>query len=31
MISKLIKKTTTFVVSAAMVFSTITFTMPENS
>ena len=31
MISKLIKKTTTFVVSAAMVFSTITFTMPEKT
>ena len=31
MISKLIKKTTTFVVSAAMVFSTITFAMPEKT
>ena len=31
MISKLIKKTTTFVVSAAMVFSAITFTMPEKT
>lgn len=31
MISKLIRKTTTFVVSAAMVFSTITFAMPEKT